>query len=77
MSKEQIEALLERAANWPAEAQGELVQSMVDIEVKYSGVYHVDEEERADLAQSGEEMLQGRFASDEEVRALFERDRQA
>ena len=46
MTKHQLRALLERAADWPKEAQAELLRSMVQIEAKYGGVYHVDDEER-------------------------------
>ena len=34
-----VEALLERVADWPEEAQAELVRSIVDIETKHLGVY--------------------------------------
>lgn len=75
MTKAQITTLLERAADWPEEAQSELVQAMLEIEAKYGGVYHVDDEERAALEQSAEDVRLGRFASDEEVAEIFARIR--
>jgi predicted transcriptional regulator len=70
-----IETLLERIADWPEEAQAELVQSIVDIETKHLGVYKLDPDERAAIERGLEEMRQGKFASDEQVAAVFNRYR--
>ena len=70
-----VETLLERIAGWPEEAQAELVQSIVDIETKHLGVYKLNPDERAAIERGLEEMRQGKFASDEEVAAVFNRYR--
>jgi predicted transcriptional regulator len=70
-----VETLLERIADWPEEAQAELVQSIVDIESKHLGVYKLDPDERAAIERGLEEMRQGKFASDEQVAAVFNRYR--
>ena len=70
-----VETLLERIADWPEEAQAELVQSIVDIETKHLGVYKLDPDERAAIERGLEEMRQGKFASDKEVAAVFDRYR--
>jgi predicted transcriptional regulator len=70
-----VETLLERIAGWPEEAQAELVQSIVDIETKHLGVYKLDPDERAAIERGLEEMRQGKFASDEQVAAVFNRYR--
>jgi hypothetical protein len=70
-----IETLLERIADWPKEAQAGLVQSIVDIETRHLGVYKLNPDEQAAIEQGLEEMRQGKFASDEEVTALFNRYR--
>jgi hypothetical protein len=75
MTNEQISALLERASEWPEEAQAELVQAMIEIEAKYGGVYQLDDGEHAALAESAEDVQLGRFASDEDVAAVFARIR--
>ena len=75
MTKEQITILLERAAGWPEEAQAELVQAMLEIEAKYGGVFQLDEEERAALDRSAEDVRLGRFATDDEVAEVFARIR--
>jgi hypothetical protein len=68
-------ALMERAASWPEEAQAELVQFMLDIEVKYYGTYRLDDEDRARIQKSLDAAKRGEFASDEEVAAVFARYR--
>ena len=70
-----VETLLERVADWPEEAQAELVKSIVDIETKHFGVYKLSDDERAAIEQALEEMRQGKFATDEEVAAVFNRYR--
>jgi predicted transcriptional regulator len=70
-----VETLLERIADWPEEAQAELVQSIVDIETKHLGVYKLDPDERAAIERGLEEMRQGKFASDEQIAAVFNRYR--
>jgi predicted transcriptional regulator len=70
-----VETLLERIADWPEEAQAELVQSIVDIETKHLGVYKLEPDERAAIERGLEEMCQGKFASDEQVAAVFNRYR--
>jgi hypothetical protein len=70
-----VETLLERVADWPEEAQAELVRSIVDIETKHLGVYKLSPEERAAIEHGLEEMRQGKFASDETVEAMFKRYR--
>jgi hypothetical protein len=70
-----VETLLERIADWPEEAQAELVQSIVDIETKHLGIYKLDPDERAAIERGLEEMRQGKFASDEQVAAVFNRYR--
>jgi hypothetical protein len=73
MTKEQIATLLERVAKLPDDAHAELVESIVWIEARYAGVYRLDEDERAALARSAEDVKHGRFASDADVAALFAR----
>ena len=70
-----LEALMERAASWPDEAQAELVRFMIDTEAKHFGVYRLTDEERAAIRKGLDDARQGRFASDEEVAELFSRYR--
>ncbi|HZL32328.1 MAG TPA: hypothetical protein VFC54_14880 [Pseudolabrys sp.] len=66
-----LEALMERAATWPDEAQAELVRFMIDTEAKHFGVYRLTDEERAAVRRGLDDARHGRFASDEEVAELF------
>ena len=70
-----LEALMERAASWPEEAQAELVRFMIDTEAKHFGVYRLTEEERAAIRKGLDDARQGRFASDEQIAELFNRYR--
>ena len=69
------ESILDRIADWPEDAQAELMQSIVDIEKRRFGVYRLSEDERAAVRRGLEEMRQGKFATDEQVEAVFNRYR--
>jgi hypothetical protein len=68
-----VETLLERVANWPEEAQAELVKSIVDIETRHFGVYKLNDEERAAIKEALQEAERGEFVPDEVVAAFFKR----
>lgn len=70
-----LEALMERAASWPDEAQAELVRFMIDTEAKHFGAFRLDDEDRKRIERSLTAARRGEFASDEEVSALFARYR--
>jgi predicted transcriptional regulator len=74
-----LEALLERAASLPEEAQEELVdavaQAIDTIEAKHAGVYRLSDDERRGIDRGIEAMRAGRFASEEEIAAIFRKAR--
>ncbi len=70
-----LETLRERIDARPEEAKEELIRSVIEIEAKDVGLHHLSEEERAAVRRGLEEMRQGRFATDEEVAAVFNRYR--
>jgi predicted transcriptional regulator len=70
-----LEALMERAASWPEEAQAELVRFMIDTEAKHFGVYRLTDEERTAIRKGLDDAKHGRFASDEGIADLFSRFR--
>jgi len=70
-----LETLLERIDAWPEEAQEELIRSVIEIEAKHVGLHRLSDEERAAVRRGLEEMRQGKFATDEEVAAVFNRYR--
>jgi hypothetical protein len=77
MTKAQITILLERAETWSQEAQEELLKSALAIERKHSGIYRLDDEERADIREALIEIERGEVATDEEVRTTFDELRRA
>ena len=70
-----LENLLERVAALPEEAQDELLDHVDLIEARQSGVYQLSDDERAAVQRGLEEARQGKFATDEEVEAVFNRYR--
>jgi hypothetical protein len=73
MEIKDLKKVLDRVSTWPKEAQDELVRSVAEIETRYTGVYHVNDEERAALHRSAEDVRKGRFATDQEVDTVFSR----
>ena len=71
--KEALENLIERVAALPKEAQEEVVRTVVEIEQRHTGLYQLDDEERADLLEALAEIARGDVADDDEVAALFKR----
>jgi len=74
-----LETLMERAASLPEEAQEELVdavaQAIDTIEAKHVGVYRLSEDERRGIERGLQAMRDGRFATDEEIAAIFRKAR--
>jgi predicted transcriptional regulator len=57
------------------EAQAELIQRIVEIEARHTGIYRLSDEERAAVRRGLQEMREGRLATDEQVAAVFDRYR--
>jgi hypothetical protein len=68
---DEIQEIADRAAEWPQQAQAELIESMLNVEARYHGVYISTKEDRAALKQSAEDIRLGRFASDSDIRKVF------
>ena len=71
MTKEQLAALIERVETWPQAAKDELADLLEEIEERHVGVYRLTEDERAGVERGLAEMRQGKFASDDEIAAIF------
>ena len=69
-TQERVEALIQEVSELPEDAQAEVVQSLVEMRSQDLGIYHLNDEERAALARSAEDIRLGRFASDEEMQEL-------
>ncbi len=66
-----LSELIKRSADWPDEARQELVESMIDIEARYHGVFITTKEDRAALKQSEADVRENRFASHDDVKKVF------
>ncbi len=75
--KHLLEDLMERAAIWPEEAQAELVEAMIEIEAKHAGEYRLSDAERQAVRRGLQDMRDGKFASEAQVAAVFNRYRRA
>jgi hypothetical protein len=73
MQTKDLKKFLARIPKWPKDAQDELVRSMAEIETRYSRVYKLDDEERAALKRSADDVKKGRFATAEDTNAVFGR----
>jgi predicted transcriptional regulator len=70
-----LKNILERVETWPEAAQEEAVQSLLAIEREMSEPYELTEEDRAAIDRSLDDMRHGRFATAEQVAAVFNRHR--
>ena len=69
---------LERVELWPAEAQDELAKIAMDIDAGLAGdVYEPTVDELAGIDRGLRAAAEGRFASDEQVEAVFAKFRKA
>jgi predicted transcriptional regulator len=70
-----VESIIDRVADWPEEAQEELMQSIVDIEAKHLGVYRLSDDERAAVREGLAQAARGEFVADDVVEAYFKKYR--
>ena len=70
-----LKDIIERADTWPEEAQEEAAQFLLALEQGYAEPYELSDEDRGAIDRSLEDMRQGRLATDEQVKAVFNRHR--
>lgn len=66
-----LENLVDRMASLPKAAQDEIVRTVAEIEQRHTGIYRLDEDERADILEALDEVRRGEVASDDEAAAVF------
>ena len=71
MTREMIAAVLDRVRTWPLERQEEAARLLLELEGEDTAIYHLDDEERADIRAALEEDARGEVASEEEVQETF------
>lgn len=72
-TREKVELLLQQVVDLPDEAQAEFVEFLLEMRAQDLGIYHLDDDDRASLARSAEDVRLGRFASDAEVEEMYAR----
>ena len=77
MTKEQIDEILARVRDWPLHRQEDAARMLLLMEEQGTGFYELSEEEEADIREALQEVERGEFATDEEMKALFDRYRSA
>jgi len=71
-----LKALIERAQTWPEEAQEELAQVAREIEAGIAGgTYRASPAELAGIDRGLRDAEAGKFASEDEVEAVFSKHR--
>jgi len=75
MTKDQIDAVLDRVKTWPPERQEDAVKVLLQMEAAGTEVYELSEAELADIEEGLREIERGEVATEQEVSALFSRIR--
>jgi predicted transcriptional regulator len=68
-----LESVLDRVSSWPEDDQEELLAHAIAIEARQSGVYRLNDDERAAVKKGLEAAKRGEFVSDEDMAAFFKR----
>ena len=75
MTKEQIEQIFERVRTWPLERQQDAAEMLLRMEEQGGTIYELSAEELTEIEEAEAEAERGEFATDEEMKALFDRYR--
>jgi uncharacterized protein YbaP (TraB family) len=75
MTKDQVKAMLDRVLTWPPEAQEEAVASLATIEEQFAALQTLTSDDREALWRSAEDVREGKYATDDQVKAIFDRYR--
>ena len=73
MTKEQISSVLNSVRSWPQEDQEELVELAREIEARRTGIYVMNDEERAAVREGSEQAVRGEFVPDDEMNAFWKK----
>jgi predicted transcriptional regulator len=78
MTSKELKDILQRVEAWPEAAQAELAELALETDAGLgAGKYHAMPEELAGIRRGLKDALEGRFATEEEIEALFEKHRPA
>lgn len=71
ITKDQIDAVLERVHSWPKARQEDAARILLALEAQTVEPYALSDEERTELEAALEEAKRGELATDAEVEAVF------
>lgn len=71
-----LKDILDRVESWPEWAQEEAVELLLALEQEHAEPYQLTDEDKAAIDRSLEDARQGRFASNADAEAIFNRYRQ-
>jgi predicted transcriptional regulator len=78
MTAKKLQDAMRRVEAWPEAAQVELAELALEIDEGFSGEpYRATSEERAGIERGLTDAREGRFATDEQVKAAFDKFRRA
>jgi predicted transcriptional regulator len=78
MASKTLNEAMRRVESWPEAAQEELAEIALEIDARVKGGrYHASPDELAGIDRGLEAARNGRFATDEEVEAVFLKHRRA
>lgn len=75
MTRDQIEAVLNRVRSWPKERQEDAARMLLAMEAEVTAPYVLSPEERTDLHAALDDIARGDIASDAEIEAVLARHR--
>jgi hypothetical protein len=75
MTREQVKEIVDRVLSWPEEDQEEFAQVAREIEARRTGVYRLSDDEREAIERGLADMRQRKFASDDDIAAIFRKAR--
>jgi predicted transcriptional regulator len=78
MASKALKEAMRRIESWPEAAQDELAEIALEIDARIKGgQYHATPEELAGIDRGLEAAREGRFATDQQVEAMFAKHRRA
>jgi predicted transcriptional regulator len=72
MTKQEIDAVLDRVRTWPLQRQEDAIRVLLRLEEQGADTHELTAEELAEIELAEAEAERGEFASDEEMAALFD-----
>ena len=75
MTKDQIDAVLDRVRTWPPERQEDAARVLLQMEAAGTEVYVLSDDQRVAIEEGMAQARRGELATDEEVAAVFDRHR--